>query len=182
MKKLSIYFVTAALLLGACKKDENDPQNPTPTNEEELITTVTLHFYEKGNVDNHVMGSFRDVDGAGGNAATIDTIILDTNTIYTASIELLDESGTDVVDITTEVKEESDEHIFCYEPSTSEINITITDSDGTYPLGVETEWTTGNTASGSVKVTLKHQPNGQKDGSCSSGETDVEVDFPVVIQ
>lgn len=182
MKKIIIFLTVATVTLGACKKDENDPENPTPTNNEELITTVMLHFHEKGNMDNHVMASFKDSDGAGGNDATIDTIKLDTNTTYMVSVELLDESGSEVVNITTEVKEEDDEHIFCYESSTSEIDIIITDSDGTHPLGVETEWSTGNTASSAIKVLLKHQPDGQKDGTCSPGETDVEVTFPVVIQ
>ena len=115
MKRIKLIGLVTLIALGACKKDDNEVNTPTPTNDEELITTVTLHFHEMGNMDNHVMASFKDVDGVGGNDPIIDTIKIDTNTTYMVSVELLDESTSDVVDITAEVKDEADEHLFCYE-------------------------------------------------------------------
>ena len=183
MKTIKIIILPVILLaLGACKKDQNEVGTPVPPNEQELITTVTLHFYEKGNSANHVMASFKDIDGVGGEDATIDTIMLDTNTTYEVSIDLLDESKDPTEVITEEVKEEGAEHIFCFEPSQSDVNITITDTDGTHPIGLESEWVTGSSGSGTVKVTLKHQPDSVKDGTCAQGETDVEVDFNIVVK
>ena len=182
MKKLNLITIMMALLvLSACKDDDNDVENPEPTNEEELITTVTLHFHEEGNMSNHVMASFKDIDGPGGNAATIDTIKLDTNTTYNVTIDLLNESETPTEVITEEVKEEASEHLFCYEAASTNLSVTITDTDGTFPLGIESTWQTTNADASTILLTLKHQPDGEKDGTCAPGETDVEVNFPVVI-
>ena len=183
MKTIKIIALLMIMFfLGSCKKDQNDVETPIPPNEQELITTVTLHFTEVGNTSNYFMASFKDVDGAGGNDATIDTIKLDTNSSYNVSVELLDESTSSTKIITTEVKEEDAEHLFCYESSTTNINVTITDSDGTFPLGIDSDWETTDEVNSTIKLTLKHQPDGVKDGTCSPGETDVEVSFPLVIQ
>jgi len=184
MKKLNLITIMMALLaLGACKKDDDNVENPHDhDHEEELITTVTVHLHEKDNMANHVMGSFKDLDGEGGDNPTIDTLKLDTNTTYEVSIDLLNEAEDPTEVITTEIQEENTEHIFCFEPSNGSISVTITDTDGTHPVGLESEWITTGASTGTIKVTLKHQPDGAKDGTCSPGETDVEVDFPVVIQ
>ena len=180
MKKImAIAFLIA---LGACKKDDNEVNTPTPTNEEELITTVTLHFTEVADTLNNFMVSFKDIDGVGGNDAIIDTIKLGENKTFNVTIELLDESSSPVKNITEEVKEEADEHLFCYTIFTSELRVNNIDSDGNFPIGIESEWVSGYDEISSIKIFLKHQPDGQKDGSCYPGETDVEVVFPLVIQ
>ena len=181
MNKIKLVASAAILLaLGACNRDQKEVTDPIPPNESELITTVTLHFHEKGNHDNHAEASFKDIDGAGGEDAVVDSIILDTNTTYEMSIELKDESQTTVVDITSEIQEEAAEHIFCFD-APSNVNVTITDNDGTHPIGLTSEWVTTAYGSGKVKVTLKHQPE-VKDGTCTPGETDVEVDFNLTVQ
>lgn len=185
MKTLkNIIYIGFIVALVACKKDKTEVTEPTPVNvnEEELITTVTLHFYEEGNSSYYFMASFRDVDGVGGNEATIDTIKLDTNSTYNVSVELLDESKSTTENITEEVKEEADEHLFCYESTTSNLAVNITDTDGTFPIGIDSDWKTTDEIISSIKIILKHQPEGQKNGSCSPGETDVEVEFPLVIK
>ncbi|MFB0925084.1 MAG: type 1 periplasmic binding fold superfamily protein, partial [Vicingaceae bacterium] len=103
------------------------------------------------------------------------------NTYYNATIQILNESVSPAEDITTEVQQEDDEHLFCYDISNTNVSVTRTDSDGTYEVGVTTFWSTGAAASGNTTVSLKHQP-GVKDGTCAPGDTDVEVIFVTEIQ
>ena len=60
------------------------------------------------------MAQFVDLDGAGGNAPTVfDTIRLQANTTYNASITLLNESAIPAEDLTVEVQQEDQDHLFC---------------------------------------------------------------------
>ncbi len=128
--------------------------------------------------------SFKDLDGDGGNPPVIDTIKLNKNQSYTVSAIFLDESDpNDVEDITVEILEEDNEHLICFDIENIDgLTIRRTDSDGTYEVGLASMWNVSDTAvatNGIVRLTLKHQP-GIKDGSCAPGDTDVEVDFPVI--
>ena len=172
-------IVVAGLLLlviPAC--DKNKVDEPDPHNEEELITTVQLEFTGKGTTRTF---EFRDPDGDGGEAPGVDTIRLDTSAVYDVSIKVLNESVDPAEDLTTEIQEEKAEHLFCFTPNNVDISVSITDTDGSYPLGLESGWQTGNAGSGTVKVVLKHQPD-VKDGTCDPGETDVEVNFETIIE
>ena len=183
--KASLFiFLVAALMVG-CKKDDDalkpSSSNP-PTNEEELITTVKITFVDTAGVEPTVTVFFRDPDGDGGNAPTqFDTIRLAANTVYNATLEVFDESKNPVENITTEIVEEADEHIFCFTPTNVNLSIIRTDSDGTYEIGLASQWTTGTTSTGTTQVVLKHQP-GVKDGTCAPGDTDVELNFVTEIQ
>ena len=192
MKTIKTYSILAVIALTivmvGCSKDDDTPE-PTPKtttppeHEEELITSVILSFVDTAGVQPSVEVAFRDPDGDGGNAPTEhDTVRLVANTYYTATIQLLNESESPAEDITVEVQDEDDEHIFCYTPTaTTNLAITRTDSDGTYEVGITTLWSTGIAANGETTVALKHQP-GVKDGTCTPGDTDVEVIFVTEIQ
>ena len=177
----------SALFVTGCKKDDDDPtpstnNNNPPAHEEELITSVILSFVDTAGVQPSVQYAFRDPDGDGGNAPTQhDTIRLVANTYYNATIQLLNESESPAEDITLEVQDEDDEHLFCYAPSNTNVSVVRTDTDGTYEVGITTFWDTGAIASGETTVTLKHQP-GIKDGTCAPGDTDVEVTFVTEVQ
>jgi len=73
------------------------------------------------------------------------------------------------------------DHLFCFTPSGANVSITRTDSDGVYELGLQSQWITGAASDGTTQIVLKHQP-GIKDGSCSPGETDIELNFNTKIQ
>ena len=181
---LTALFIS--FLIG-CKKDDDSP-NPSggggtpPVNEEELITSLIISFVDTAGVQPSVSYAFRDPDGDGGNAPTQhDTIRLVANTYYNATVQLLNESESPAEDITIEVQDENDEHLFCYAPSNTNVSIVRTDSDGTFEVGIESRWFTGNTANGETTITLKHQPD-VKDGTCAPGDTDIEVTFVTEIQ
>ena len=189
IKNFSILAIALMVVFSVgCSKDDDDPM-PTHHDdddhhhEEELITSVILSFVDTAGVQPSVQYAFRDPDGDGGNAPTQhDTIRLVANTYYNATIQLLNESESPAEDITLEVQNEDDEHIFCYAPANTNVMVTRTDSDGTYEVGITSRWATGAAAAnGETTVTLKHQP-GVKDGTCAPGDTDVEVTFVTIVQ
>ena len=184
--KQGMMFAAMIAVFACCKKDKDIDCPPGHIQvddqciqEQELITTLELHFVRAPK--DTTTFAFKDTDGPGGNAQTIDTVKLDTNATYTVLVEVLDESKTPAENITEEIKEEDHEHLFCYKISDVNTTITRTDSDGTFEVGLESEWVTGAASTGTVTVTLKHQPGGEKDGTCAPGDTDLEVDFPVVL-
>ncbi len=183
MKKLSIKFLMFLIPVSfvACKGDDEKPGNNTGNESQELITTVMLSFSDSNGGTQTVF--FRDLDGVGGNAPTIDTINLTfDNAPYTMNMMFLDESdSTDVEDITAEIREEANDHLVCFTPTTGALSITISDKDGNnLDLGLQSVWSLSDAGTGSVNIALKHQPE-IKNGQCNIGETDVEVDFPLII-
>ncbi len=182
MKKLFVLIIaSSAIGFASCKKDNDDPKNPpATTNEGELITTCILSFTDTTTLAQSI-ASFRDTDGEGGNAPTqFDTIRLTQNSVYHMRIVLLDESSAVVDTISNEVLNEGVDHLFCFDVNNAQLNIARSDSDGQFEIGLHSLWTCANASSGSITISLKHQP-GIKDGTCAPGDTDVEINFPIVI-
>ncbi|MBX2944430.1 MAG: hypothetical protein KF725_01250 [Cyclobacteriaceae bacterium] len=194
MRWLSRFFVApfllATLLLVSCGDD------PEPPNEEELITTLIVTLTSDGG--SPVTLKFYDPDGSGPEEGqftytpiapgTSPAALLAMNTTYLATIQLLDESKSPTEDITEEIEEEADEHLFCFMQNVSGMTISYADteadylSSGSLPVGLKTTWSTTTAGSGTVQITLRHQP-GVKNGTCpGGGDTDIEVTFNVVVQ
>jgi hypothetical protein len=174
------FLALGIITFSSCKDDE--VVNPPNPNEEELITTVELVFTNAADSSDVSTFKFADPDGEGGNAPTQqDTIRLAQESNYTLAVRFLDESSSDVEDITEEVKEEAEEHLVCYTTDAS-TTVTITDQDeNELNLGLEANVETSIVANGTFTVALKHQPD-VKDGSCDLGETDVEVAFALEVE
>lgn len=175
--------LTLAILFSvvACKDSSVDAEE-----ENEIITTVKLNFITGGTTQSFI---FNDPDGDGGNAPVkFDNISLKPNTSYTFTVELLDESKTPSENITEEVATESDEHLFVFTPSPSNLlTYTYGDKDArNFPIGLTGTVQTGAAGSGKLKVQLRHQPpvNGKdvKDGTPIPGSDDVNLDFNISIQ
>ncbi len=176
-----LFLLSAVSLvsLNGCKGD--DDAAPCDNCEEELITTVNLIFTPVSG-GAALTFSFRDVDGDGGNAPTIDDIQLAANTNYQLTITAQDESKTPTEEITTEIQAEDDEHLFIF-TTTTNLTITPTDMDGNgNPVGLTNTAVTGDAGMGTLKVVLKHQPDKSAADPSTTGETDVEADFNVTIQ
>ncbi|MBL7964963.1 MAG: type 1 periplasmic binding fold superfamily protein [Flavobacteriales bacterium] len=182
---------TVVLLLVACKKDKTDAPAPiSPPNEEELITSLYMHFIPTGGGDTAVL-SFVDADGPGGLAPVISGDTLQANTAYGAYILLLNESVSPADTISNEVAVEAAEHQFFFSTSGGVITFTgYGDVDGNgNPLGLVSLWQTALTAGpGSITVTLRHEPDKNGAGVASGditnagGETDIEVTLPSVVE
>lgn len=184
LKRFSLFlFGTAVSLITACSDD------PESTNEEELITTVWVTLdpeEEEGEVAGEVIT-------LGWDDSNLDAIVdpgevvvsgpLLSDKTYTASIQILNKSVDPQIDITEEINEEAEDHIFCFTVLNVGISITNLNEDRNgLPLGVTSTWSTASTvSSGTVNITLRHQP-GVKTGDCPGvGDTDATVTFPVQI-
>lgn len=184
MKKSLFRPFLAALLLAlplfasSCK----DKKDPEPEEEEELITTVryTLTPTAGGPA---VTVEYKDLDGTGGNAPTVGTLRLAPNTTYTGAVTFLNEAASPAEDKTAEILAEKDEHLVIYTPAPANLlTITRTDRDSrNLEVGLATRVQTAGAATGTLKITLRHQP-GTKNGTAEPGSTDVEATVPVTIQ
>lgn len=171
-------LMTAGLFIASCDRDKDNG----PDNEQELITTIRLTFSPKGG-GAAIVATARDLDGDGGNPPVVEDVNLAANTDYNLSIAFLDESKSPVEDITKEVKEESDEHLVCLTGTGAMPTPTITDKDkNNRPLGLESTFRTGAAGNGTLKVTLKHKPNKTAANPCTTGETDAEQTFRVIVK
>lgn len=166
-----ISLVSLLLLFSYCSKDDD----PVEVNEVETFTRVVLK-----------VGSDTYTYNVGSPAPEI-KLTLDTS--YETSIEFYDASDpNDVENMTLEVIEEADEHFIFYEVSGVGLEITSgsTDIIGAESKGINlnTDWSTRNSGSGTLRVTLIHQPTSVSGTTRASlgGETDIEVDWPIVVE
>jgi hypothetical protein len=143
---------------------------------------VKLTFTEVGGGSTEF--TVKDLDGDGGDAPLADDITLKANTAYTIGVEFLDESEADHThDITEEVQTESADHLVCFDATGAMTAPTIGDADGNgKPLGLESALATTAAGTGTLQVTLKHQPDKAASDPCSTGDTDVDVMFDVTVQ
>ncbi len=198
----SILFPVTALfvvLLIGCDEADEPRREDTP----EMITHVQLTFTPVGD-GSAVVVNASDPDGEGISDIEVDApIILARETAYKLSIEMFNEladPASPAYDITSEIREEADEHLIFFSWSNGVFsnpegngNIDNRSDDVNYddqdenqlPLGLETSWTTAAsaTASGKFRILLKHQPELKSSTStATSGETDVDVEFDITIE
>ena len=203
VKFLSItFFLTYFLVFNGCK--ENDPAKEDVP---ELITKATLTFTPNGG-GAAVVVTATDPDGEGVQDIKVDGAInLSPTKTYVLSIELINGLAAPTApeyNVTDEVEEEGDEHIFffawtnnTFSNPTGNGNVdaradAVNYSGGTNsndangkPLGLTTTWTSAtptgtSTLSGTFRVLLKHQPGLKTDTSDSNtGETDLDLTFPL---
>jgi len=172
-----------AMLAVACRKQPTIP--PAIVNEPENITTVKVTLTDSANTANVVSAAWRDVDGAGGNAPTIENLTLAPNKTYLATITILDETKSPVAVVSDEVLNEGKDHQFFFQKTGTNISFSYNDEDGNgNPIGLKSKWRTGAVSTGNVTVILKHQPGVKvaKPGDINAGETDLEVTYTTTIQ
>jgi len=188
------FSLVLTTLFSSCEVD--DPQREDAP---ELITQAVLTFtpYDGGAA---VVVTATDPDGDGVQDIAVDGAIdLAVNKTYILTISLINGLASPAdpsYDITAEVDEESDEHLFFYawtnnvfaDPAgdgnvdnrADDVNYNDEDVNG-LPLGLSTIWTTaGNVSAGDFRVILKHQPGLKSQTSSSSdGETDLDLTFVI---
>lgn len=176
---LILYLV---FIFGGCGKKEE----PAPEDENELITTVRLKFTESGTTTTQTF-EWKDLDGDGGNAPTITSVILRSSRTYKLDVEFLDESTTPAINKTTEIQTKADQHLVVLAPSPSSLfSYTPTDKDSrNFPIGLTGTVVTSSTNMGTLRVQLRHHPpiNGQpvKNGTVIPGSDDVNVTFSLTV-
>jgi len=81
--------------------------------EEEVINEIILTFVPLSGGDT-IQGRFFDADGEGVGAPTIEDINLSVSTEYNMFITLTNTLGAEPEDVTEEIEEEDDEHMFFF--------------------------------------------------------------------
>lgn len=182
------------------------PDDPKETNENEVITTVTLSFAPTGGGAPLVF-SFADPENDGN--PVIDPIVLVNGSDYNLSVAFLNELESPPEDITLEVDAESDVHQVFFTgtavqgPATgtnpnADVTHAYADTDvNGFPVGLDNTITTLGLGSGSLIVTLRHLPpeNGTavKTGTLAAtvaatgidslpGDTDASVTFNLTVE
>lgn len=153
---LAIFLISSLVAtVTSCGNDDNPP----PANEEEVITSVKLELVPNAGAPkgvNRVEATYRDLDGDGGNPPTVETLTLAPNVTYSAKLTFLDESKTPAKDITTEIREEADDHQIFYDKlptkddKTLGENLVVSDLDKDnkgLPLGLQAKIATVNSLS-----------------------------------
>lgn len=174
---LSSFLLATMLLLGSC---DNDPE---PEEEEELITTLTVTLVPRISGDPITL-RFYDADGAGA-IEPIYTVSgpFMANTVYDAALAVFNDSENPPVNVTEEIAEESEDHLFCFTPAGVDIVISEFDRDANnMNVGITSQWAIGAAGSGTVQIVLRHQP-GTKTGECpGTGSSDIDVTFDIVVE
>jgi hypothetical protein len=188
----TVLVITLGMLSGC------DDDNPKKEDAPELITKVTLTFTPDGGGD-AITASASDPDGEGVQDIAADgPINLDANEDYTLTLTLVNEladPADPAYDITGEVEEEGDEHMFFFSwtnnvfsdpagdgniDNRNDALVYNDEDDNGLPLGLSTAWTTADAATGTFRVVLKHQPDLKTETSgASDGETDLDVLFTI---
>ena len=180
LRSFAALALAAPLLSTACSK-----KDPEPVDDNEVITTVTYTLTPVGG-GTPVAVTFRDPDGDQGSQPGVfsGALTLAAGTSYTGAITLLDETKSPAENTTEEVRRESDEHLLVYTVNPAGLlTIARTDKDqNNLDVGLATTVQAGATAgTGTLNIVLRHQP-GTKDGTATSGTSDVNVTFPVTVQ
>ncbi len=192
-------FLSMGLFVGCSNDDEGDDDHGDG---EEVISRVILTFTpEHADEFETVTATWLDEDGEGTGAPTIDPITLIEGAEYVLTMELTNTLETPPEDITGEIDEEAEDHMFFFaftdgifgDPAGNgnvdnrgdAVNYNDQDSNG-QPLGLSTTWTAGEhtESAGEFTVILKHQPDGQKTATSdvNVGGTDVDITFPLNIE
>lgn len=182
MKKLLVFLCILSVSF-SCKKEDLEP-----VDDNELITTVELTFTDTNKKVSTF--SFQDKDGDGKTPPEkFDKIVLDKNMSYYLEINVYDETKNPMVNITEQIKLESDVHLFVFKIDPASLfNLKATDKDKNgLPIGLLSSGTTQNAmGSGKLNLILKHQPpiNGKavKTGSESGGSSDIDLIFDLSIK
>ncbi len=181
---IAIAFTTT---ISACKKDENAPI----PDEQELITTLKIQLSNssKGFMKTFVYKVENGFGSGSGGTIQIDTIKLEPGVIYDAILSVQNEKATPAEDITNEILEKDDEHLFVFDSTPSSGNGSVAVSDGSKdkngaPLNQTFKLTTGSLGKGKFGIQLMHLPTNKAGTtpSAAGGETDLAVNFPVVIE
>ena len=169
-------------LFTACSDDD-----PAPVNPPELITNVNLIFTNAANAADVVTLTAVSADGIVAPTLTVSGPFT-AGATYNATITITDEVNDE--NILEEVVEEKDEHFFVY--AINGVNFTMmraandevrTDGES---LGLNTTWTAGTAAGGTITLQLVHEPTTISDdggfGSSTGGEFDINNTWTVSIQ
>lgn len=166
-KRFSPILLGMLIMLSiSCKKDD-----PHHEHENENINQVKINFKDEHTSLDYLW-----------TLNSSDTIFLQKNTSYDVSISFLHEESQHEHDLTDEIREEAENHQVQISSTPSNVlQIEYKDFDkNNLILGLSSKIETLQDANGQLRIVLKHY-NGNKNNP-SAGSTDVDVQFPLIIQ
>ena len=166
-RSLVVFSTIVLISLSACKKDEVD--------EQENLNVLKIKIGSN-------TFTWSDTDGAGGAAPKIDTIRLTPNGSFASEVVIQDGSASPVKDFTPEIIAEKNDHLFIYKTA-GNVSVTDLSMDGNgKAFGQTVTVKTTAAGTGSMNIILKHLANKSASDPSTTGETDIDVTFPVVIK
>ena len=181
MKILKYALLAIPFLYFSCSDDDDAPE---PINEEEVITTmtVTLVAHDGSGV---VTMQTQDLDGDGPGLPEL-TVSgpISAASSYSGSIVWLNEMEDPAEDVTEEILEEADEHQVFFSASDLDIDFVYSDFDSNdLPLGTQFILAPNSSGSGTITITLVHEPTKPNDGlDTAGGSIDIQTTFPVTVE
>jgi hypothetical protein len=177
MIKITSILLVFILILMSCKKDHVHSHDHD---------TITVFKYSLTAPDGSVAEfKFEDYDGDGGNPGLISVSNIKSNTLYSGRVSVFVGDSLNLENITSEIQSEGVDHEFFYSfTGTSAPSIIKTDVDANNnPLGINTTFNTSGIGTFPLTIILRHKPTKPNTGLQSAGgDTDVEVNFNVVVQ
>jgi hypothetical protein len=167
---LLLLAASLTLFMAGCDKDDEGT-------EQELITKVIVHLVGTGGSTFNQEFEAEDTDGDGvwDNITSLD---IPANTVFNVHVHVYD--GDEEID--AEIEAESNEHLFVYKVTGSNLTVSGLSTDGNgEPFGIDSEWTSTTASLGSVQIQLIHEPT-DKNAADPGGEVDFDVTFPYRIQ
>lgn len=180
------FILSSTVLFNACDDHYHDDDVPKH-DEGELINSVSLEFQHPSDSTANFTVTWSDIDGIGGNDPVLpDTIRLQKDSLYQAKVHFYHIHDGKKEEANPEILEEANDHLVCYThtgiATVVHLEILRTDKDAkNLELGITSTWKGLLVHDGGILVALKHQPK-IKNGSCTIGETDVEVTFPISVK
>jgi len=182
---LAISTLFSLIFLTNCGSDPLvlDPQQKI------TLLTYTLTPMSGGQ---SVVFNYENEDGSQSSNGIVNGGTLSMSTMYKGEIEIFAISNDTIANITESIRQDGINNQFFYTSLNPAILVTYDDNDvdaDGKPIGILTNLTTvNNTAEGNLTLTLKHDPD--KDGlsvstgnvTASMGRTDIEINFPVIVQ
>ena len=183
MKLLKYALLAIPFLYFSCNDDDDTPE---PINEEEVITTMTVTLVNMMDGTDVVTMQTQDLDGDGPNEPDVNVSgPISAGHTYTGSIVWLNEMEDPAENITEEIIEEQDEHQVFFSAAGVGIDFDYVDFDSNgHPVGTQFTLTAAEgPGSGSVTITLVHEPTKPNDGLDSAGGSiDIQTTFPVTVE
>lgn len=182
MKKLrSALFISSTLILGlvSCSKKDSGELTGLPPGPQDTVTNFSAYFYNIVDSTTEV-ASWDDPDGSGPAEPSIGGIALQKNSNYIITFRIEDATSNTSIMLDKKIKTNGRDFKICVSnPLGSTIH--ATDSDGSYPIGLEDAMTTSNnTGNDKITFTIKYQ-KGVKNGQCEPGVIYYNCSVPVTI-
>jgi hypothetical protein len=183
-------YLTVLMLMFCClscgSPDDSNVEQP-----QELITHVRVTLIDSLNQQDSVVAKFSDPDGpSGSQQPVISGVTIKAGHIYIGRIQLYEvhtDLADSLVEITDEIRELNTEHQFFYTvegqvPNAAVVEITDKDANN-LPLGLTFVLRASSPANNTLNVVLSHFSEvGQKNGTDRSGDSDIDIDFPLTIE